>query len=479
MPAAMRDVGIGFQPDQCRRHPRRAAEPDDDPIRLTCMLTRRETLTALAWLGVGGVGVPSLTACGTSASDSSAAGPLPSPELALSDVSRDPGSATARLAGVRSVQALTGDLYRRLAAEPGNLVCSPYSVAVALGMTLNGARGRTATEMDHVLHTSSPAALDSGLNSLTQLLESRAGRKRRADRSAGTVSLDDANSLWGQHGTRWEPEFLGTLARSYGAGMRLVDFELAGDRATTLINDWTAARTHGKIPEILQPGALDELTRLVLVNAIYFKAPWEEPFESTMTSRRPFHRAEGSRVDVDMMRTDLSLAAYSSGSGWRAARVSYLGGELAMAVVVPDQGRLQAVEASLDGQGLDRLLTSFRPVSALRLDLPRWAFRVSFELNAQLAALGMPTAFDPAHADFSAMTSEEQLFISQVVHQAFISVDEHGTEAAAATAVVMDTMSLPAPAVVLTVDRPFLFVIFDVETATPLFIGRVSDPTIA
>ena len=170
--------------------------------------------------------------------------------------------------------------------------------------------------------------------------------------------------------------------------------------------------------------------------------------------------------------------AFATGPGWQAGRLGYAGGELAMAVVLPDPGRLEEVQASMDGPMLGKLLTSFQPVASMRVELPRFTFRARFGLDDQLIALGMPTAFDPVRADFSGMTSQAQLYISAVLHQAFVAVDEHGTEAAAATAVVLDTTSLPANQVVLKADRPFLFVLFDVETSAPLFIGRVSDPTL-
>jgi serine protease inhibitor len=398
-------------------------------------------------------------------------------DLAVSPMSRAAGVESEIPQAVEVVQAFTADLYRRQAATSGNLVCSPYSVAVALAMTRNGARGRTAAEMDAVLHATTPSTFDSGMNALVQRLDAAAGRRRGDDGSTGEVVLDVANSLWGEQGLEWQQQFLDALARHYGAGMRLVDYRRDPDAAAALISAWTSEQTHGKIPELVPAGVLDFLTRLVLVNAVYFKAAWQEPFDKP-SPRRPFTTEDGSRVEVTMMSHDLHRAAFCVGQGWRAARLAYIGGDVAMAIVVPDPGvSVGTVEASLDGPGLGGLLTSFRPVRAIRVEMPRWTFRLQSQLNTHLGALGMPTAFDPDEADFSGMTTQERLHISHVLHEAFIAVDEEGTEAAAASAVVAQTLSLPAtPPLVLTADRPFLFVLFDVTTGTPLFIGRVSNP---
>jgi serine protease inhibitor len=399
-------------------------------------------------------------------------------DLAVSTLSRAPGVESEMPRTVEAVQAFTVDLYSRLAARPGNVVCSPYSVAMALGMTRNGARGRTNAEMGTVLHAGPPDTFDSGMNALVRRLEAGAGAYRREDGRTGEVVLDAANSLWGQRGLQWQPAFLDALARHYGAGMRLVDYKRDPDAAAALINAWTSEQTHGKIPELIPAGVLDVMTRLVLVNAVYFKAAWQEPFDKA-TPRRPFTTEDGSRVEVAMMSHDLHRAAFCTGEGWRAARLAYIGGDIAMAIVVPDPGvSVGTVEASLGGPGLGRLLTSFRPVRAVRVQMPRWTFRIHENLNGHLSALGMPTAFDPIGADFSGMTMQERLRISHVLHEAFIAVDEEGTEAAAATGVVAVAAALRAsPPLVLTADRPFLFVLFDRETSTPLFIGRVTDPT--
>ena len=220
---------------------------------------------------------------------------------------------------------------------------------------------------------------------------------------------------------------------------------------------------------------LDPLTRLVLVNALYLKAPWEIPFEKSLTESLPFQRADGSAVDVDTMVQTLS-ATVTEGDGWRAARLPYAGRALAMALVLPDAGRMREVESLLASGGLAAVLSAGRP-TMLDLRLPRWTFRTQAPLNDVLQQLGMRTPFDPDAADFLPMTEEDlDLYVSAVLHEGFIAVDEEGTEAAAATAAVMSVTGAPVTEP-FHVDRPFLFVIHDVEYGTPLFLGRVDDPS--
>jgi serine protease inhibitor len=436
------------------------------------VLTRRDVLRAAALSAVGVAAFPLVTGCGRQPSEAVSTG------LATSPAARLVADRSAREPGARAVQAFGTDLFRAMALKEGNLLCSPYSVAVALGMTRNGARGSTAEEMDGVLHTTSAAELNAGLNALTQHVESLAHERERPDGSVAKVTVDAANSLWGQHGVRWERPFLDALAESYGTGMRRVDYMHDSEAARQAINTWTSHQTHAKIPKLLPPGILDNTTRLVLVNAIYVKAPWAVPFEKTATRDGPFTRADGSIVSVPMMQSDSAAQlAYTRGPGWQAVDLPYDGGGLALAVVVPDAGRLDEIVDGFDVAFIRAMLAGLQP-TGVALRLPRWTFRTQVLLNEVLAGLGMPTAFT-GRADFSGMTRDESLQIAAVVHEAFIAVDEQGTEASAATAVVMRLSSARLSTVELTVDRPFLFVLHDTATGTPLFIGRVSDPSAA
>lgn len=431
-------------------------------------------MRVLALLSVAASAPGVLSACGTGNEKGNEGGTMTDRDLQLvsADVPRGAGLPAAVPDVVAALRRLAGGLYGELAAQPGNLALSPYSIGVALAMTANGAGGDTAREMRVVLGADDLARHNSGLNALTRSLEALAGTQERGDGSTAEVALDAANQLFGQHDTPWTDAFLEVLAREYGAGLRTVDYARAAD-ARELINHWTAEQTHDRIPEIIPDGVLDALTRLVLVNAIYLKAPWETPFEKSLTSSLPFHGADGT-VDVPTM-SGSQYATLAEGDGWRSARIHYAGEKLAMTIVLPDSGRLADVEAAVVGGDLGAMLDGTTG-AMLDLRLPRWTFRTEAPLRDVLTALGMPTAFDEVRADFLAMTDDDrQLFISAVLHQAFIAVDEEGTEAAAATAVVMSETSAPMLEE-FHVDRPFLFVIHDVEHGTPLFLGRVTDP---
>ena len=238
------------------------------------------------------------------------------------------------------------------------------------------------------------------------------------------------------------------------------------------VNAWVSERTEGRIPELLPPGVVDELTRLVLVNAIYLKAAWLAPFDEKATAPGAFKRLDGSTIDVPTMHDTLGLR-YAEGDGWQAVELPYVGRQLAMLVVVPDD--LASFEAGLDGAALDTIVGALED-ERVALSLPRFGIESKLTLKDVLSAMGMPLAFDPTAADFSGITSVDDLYISAVIHQANIDVDEEGTEAAAATAVVVSTTSLPPPPIPMNVDRPFLFALRDLETGAILFLGRVVEP---
>lgn len=444
------------------------------------MIDRRDTLRlGLLALALGG-GAAGLAAC--SADNEPGIQPAPDAdpegiELVSSDVERAAGDPTALAPVVGGLGMFAGRLYRELAAEPGNLVLSPYSVAIALGMTLVGANGRTAAEMREVLHAERLGdRWHKGLNAVTAGTDARAGEQERADGSMATIELATANQLFGQRGVGWEADFLDLLAKEYGAGLRTVDYETAAEEARALINTWVEQQTHDRIVDLVPEGIIDPSTRLVLVNAIYLKAPWEHPFEKSLTAPGSFHRLDGSTVSTDLMRRPDIEGGWVGADGFRAAVLPYAGGKLAMSVVLPDEGLLEFVEDVMVKGAFGSVLAGRAAPATIDLTLPRWSFRTEVPLKEALMAMGMPTAFGDG-ADFTPMTDEDlDLVIAEVLHQGFIAVDEEGTEASAATAVVMAETAAPV-AEVLVVDRPFLFLIHDAEHGTPLFVGRVSDPT--
>lgn len=378
--------------------------------------------------------------------------------------------------GAAAVRAFTADLTAKLLADDaGNLVCSPFSVALALGMTANGAVGATQREMVTTLAFDDIDGLDAGLAAVVRLAESRAGARTDAMGNSYEIALDSANSLWPQRGSEFQQPFLDAVAKWFGAGLHTVDYAADAEAARVAINRWTSDRTHEKIPKLIPEGVLSAATRLVLVNAVYFKAPWNLPFTPALTAPAPFTGDTGDAKPVPMMHNGLS-APYAQGPGWESVTLHFAGRELAMTLVRTEDPSVAAQRSWLTADNLNAALTP-TDQPAVELTLPKWTFRTPSPLTGILPAMGMPLAFDPAQADFSAMTTQERLYISAVVHEAFIAVDENGAEAAAATAVIMDAAGAPAEPKKLTFDRPFLFVIHEVESATPLFVGRVADPS--
>lgn len=377
-------------------------------------------------------------------------------------------------AAAAAVRGFTTDLYRALAlTHAGNVVCSPYSVGLALAMARAGARSTTAEEMDDVLHAPHPRpdALHSGFNTVDQSLDDRYAHGD----GTRTPRVSTANALWARLDLRLRTDFRTTLVAYYGAEPYSVDFQRAPEAARQQINTWVSDRTNARIPELLVPGTVNTDTSLILTNATYLMAAWLYPFKQTATTLEPFTRDDGTVVDVPMMRGPFDRMGYLEGDGWRAVDIPYAGGGLAMAVVMPTRGDLAAIEARLDATWLGTVLTGFRTVD-VELRLPRWRFRLPARLSAVLSGLGMPTAFT-SQADFSGITTGSALCIDDVVHETFIAVDEKGTEAAAASAVIIRPPSIPQGPQFF-VDRPFLYVIHDRVTGVPLFVGRVHDPLV-
>lgn len=433
------------------------------------MISRRDTLRALA---AAGLTAPVLAACGDSGSGSAPAPSQAGFRLVSADVPRSTGDPRAVAGAVTAMGGLTTDLWGTLPAL-ANLALSPYSIAVALAMTANGAVGATRQQMLDVLHVDSLAAYNAGLAALTQEVEGLAGPVKLYDGTPGEIALAAANALFGDGATTWEQGFLTVLAKEYGAGMRTVDWRGAPEAGRQAVNAWTSAQTHDRIPQILPPGVVDTLTRLVLVNALYFKAPWLVPFQKVATHSGPFHRADGTTVQVPMMGSEDGPATYLSGRFFRGARIPYVGRTLAMTVALPTPGHESEALAELLAAGVHGAGASG---ASLRLSMPRWTYRVATDLSDPLQQLGMTLAFGD-RADFSAMTTDADLVVSDVLHQTFVAVDENGTEAAAATAVVMGETALPVTQETLVLDRPFLFVVHDAAHGTPLFVGRVADPS--
>jgi len=364
------------------------------------------------------------------------------------------------------------DLYRVLSPQDGNLFFSPYSLSTALAMTYAGAAGETADQMAAALHFALPQdRLHPAFNAFALDLEARA-----EEPAEGTpFELSIANSLWGQQGFAFRPEFLDLLGENYGAGMRLVDFVADAEASRLAINQWVGDETRDRIEDLIPEGAVDAMTRLVLANAVYFKAGWLHPFDRDATVPVPFHRLDGSTEDVPMMQQSESYG-YAAGEGYKALELPYVSGNVSMLILLPDEGQFESVQEGLRPGMIQEILANltYGPVN---LALPKFTNVSAFALDDALRTLGLTDAFDLARADFSGMDGNRDLYIGAVLHKAFVSVDEDGTEAAAATAVIMGVTSAPVgEPITFTVDRPFIYLIRDGATGSILFLGRVLEP---
>jgi len=375
---------------------------------------------------------------------------------------------------VEGNSAFAFELYQALKGEEGNLFYSPYSISLALAMTYAGANGDTAQQMAATLQFMlEQDRLHPAFNWLDAELASRGEGAEGKDGEGFRLNI--VNAIWGQKDYEFLTDFLDVLAENYGAGLRILDFITQTEKSRITINDWISDQTEGRIKDLIPQGAIDALTRLVLTNAIYFNAAWAYPFDEGMTADGPFYLLDGGQVIVPMMKQTESFG-YTAGEGYQAVELQYDGDELSMVVLLPEAGKFEAFEEGLQAQQVDTIISGLQ-LTEVALTMPQFEFDSEFSLKDTLAGMGMPIAFSPGEADFSGMTANRELFISDVVHKAFVAVDEAGTEAAAATAVVVGTTAMPEePSVEVTIDRPFIFLIRDIETGSILFVGRVMNP---
>ncbi|HQV56852.1 MAG TPA: serpin family protein [Ilumatobacteraceae bacterium] len=376
----------------------------------------------------------------------------------------------------QAINDFSDEMIRGLVANDpnGNVVFSPASVALALSMVAVGASGVTANEIYAALQVDDPTTIDQAMNALSAHLDTIDQTEGRGDEQR-EVHLNIANSLWGQRGLAFEAPFLDVLAEQYGAQMNLVDYRSNAALARNAINSWVDDATSKRIPELLGADDVDADTRLVLVNAIYLLATWERAFKKEATSKEPFTTVSGKTATVEMMNAEL-YCDYAKGDGWQLIELPYSFRGLSFTAVLPDSPSAALI-------GIGDVITTGDAMTTIesrkvRLGLPKFDFETRAQLSELLEGLGIKTAFTDG-ADFSKITKQEPLVISKVIHQANITVDERGTEAAAATAVVMETTSAPAPEdpIELTFNRPFQFWIRDTTTGAVIFAGRVTDPS--
>ncbi len=352
--------------------------------------------------------------------------------------------------------------------SPGNFVLSPYSIALGLAQAYGGAANETAVQMRKVLNIEmADGEYHQSWNWLDQQISKQTGNETTKDKD---LVLSIANSTWVQKGYPYQQNFLNLLVSNYGSDLRQTDFAQNPQQARLDINQWVTHQTENKIEELVPEGAIDPLTNMALVNAIYLKAAWQIPFVPEATTEQPFYRLDGITEPVATMYQS-NFIKYQSNSEFILAEISYNSGQLSFVILMPVDDSLQDFLKQLNAEQLNEILAQSKK-GEIDLWIPKFEIESAIQLNDNLKRLGMVAAFDSQHADFSGMDADKHLFIGQVLHQAFIDVDEAGTEAAAATAILMQRKSmmlLEKPK--LRFDHPFLFLVRDQVSAAILFQG--------
>jgi serpin B len=369
---------------------------------------------------------------------------------------------------VKGNTAFAVKLYRELERTEGNIFFSPYSISTALAMTYGGARGNTAKQMADVLHfIPDNNVLHPGFAGLEA--------KMNAVRQRGYLELNVANSLWPQENYPFLPEYLDLIKEYYNVSITPLDYKGAADKARNIINKWVEEKTKKKITNLITPGILNELTRLVLVNAVYFKGNWASRFDGNRTQEADFYLLNGKTVRTPMM-NQVQIFKYGEYGKLQILELPYEGNDLSMIVFLPNKPNgLAKLDNYLTVERLETWLSVLRK-RKVKVFLPKFKITSYFRLDKTLAGMGMPDAFSDA-ADFSGMDGTRWLFIQAVLHKAFIGVDEKGTEAAAATAVVMYKKGPPpAQPAVFRADHPFFFLVRENKTGSILFMGKVLNP---
>jgi serpin B len=368
------------------------------------------------------------------------------------------------------------DLYARLRGQEGNLFFSPYSLSTAMALAYTGAHGATADQMAAAQHWVQsgqakqpwpPAQLAQSLGALIKDQNQRGAQ--------GKAELVVANALWGQKDLAFQADFLHTIEADFGGGLQRVDFVGDAEAARKTINVWVADRTHERIQDLVPKGVLDRMTRLVLTNAIYFKGAWASPFQKEKTQKRPFTSSSGAAPEVPLM-TQTASFPYAEANDLQILEMPYAGAGLSMVILLPRQpAALPEVEKTLCVEKVSGWLQGLK-TTEVRVFVPRFTLSSEFSLAETLRSMGVTDAFS-AQADFSGMTGSRDLMISAVLHKAFVAVDEEGTEAAAATGVVMKLTSMaPTKPVIFCANHPFVFLIRDRVSGAILFAGRFAEP---
>jgi serpin B len=416
---------------------------------------------ACSLIVIGGVAYHFL---GPAEVDRSAGQPRPETPGPLGGRADDNGSTPGDLAFLGDATNLFAlEMFANLSGDGGNVFFSPYSMEAAFGMLYEGARGKTADEIRTVFHF---AQNDTARRS------SFAAFYNRYNIDSEDYSLSTANAVWIQNNYPVLAQYLGVLARYYMAGAANLDFSNAPEQARKTINDWVANQTAGRITDLFPPGSINSMTLLALTNAIYFKGDWVTKFDSKKTKAADFYTANGPTVQVKMMRIPSGdgFFNFTHTDGVQILRLPYAGDRLSMLFLLPDEYNTKALEKKLTPANLTKWRGELRR-EELEIKIPRFELKCRYDLKETLNQMGMPSVFGAA--DFSGMTGKKDLFVGSAVHQAWINVNEEGTEAAAATGIGMMGGMPPS----FNADHPFIFMIQDDETGNILFMGKVVDPT--
>jgi len=381
---------------------------------------------------------------------------------------------------VRGNNEFAFDLYSKLRDKEGNLFLSPYSISTALALAYCGARGETESQMATTLHLpTAPGETTALKDTLAQMRFHSAFGKIIKDLNErgekGGYQLNVANALWGQKGYGFLEEYLEQIETNYRGKLNEVDFIRAGETARRTINKWVEKKTNNKIKNLIPKGVLDSMTRLVLTNAIYFKGNWARQFKKDKTKDAPFTLVDGEKVDAAMMNQTAEFGYMETGS-FQGLELPYVDDELSMIIMLPKEiDGLDKFEKTLTVENLSKWMSKFRKREVV-VSVPKFKMTSQFGLASVLKSMGMTDAFS-SNANFSGINGKRDLFISAVIHKAYVDVNEEGTEAAAATGVVMKLTSIgPARTPVFKADHPFLFLIRDNHSGSILFIGRVMNP---
>jgi serpin B len=360
------------------------------------------------------------------------------------------------------------ELYSKYKSKEGNIFFSPYSISTAVAMTYEGAKGQTADEIQSVFHFPKDASVRQ---------PAFASIYNELNKGSSDYTLKTANALWAQKDYQFLQDYFNTVEKYYGGKVTNLDFKTETEPSRITINKWVEEQTNNKIKDLIPAGYIDSMTRLVLTNAIYFKGTWVWQFDKSLTREADFKVSPTKTVKAQMMSLTGEKAKfnYAETDELQMLEMPYKGEELSMVVLLPKQETLDNLEKSLTLEKLNQWKESLKEEKMDAVNIPKFKFETKYFMAEDLADMGMPTAFTST-ADFSGMTGEEDLYIGFVIHQAYIDVNEEGTEAAAATAIGIKATAV-MPSRLFIADHPFIFIIQEKSTGNILFLGRVTDPT--